>query len=131
MIWWENTSGDGSTWSEATVDSVFGGATSVYAGDIDADVSGLRITLEDDEALEAEIADQSNIAERHCLAVDRARHAFARDSVEIGGLRHCDPPLLGAAHEIRSVLVTPARFEQLAADLAVSSCVVLQRHAGP
>jgi hypothetical protein len=37
IAWWENTNGDGSTWTEVTVDSGFGGAASVYAADVDGD----------------------------------------------------------------------------------------------
>jgi hypothetical protein len=35
--WWENTTGDGTSWTEHTVDSSFGGAQAVYAADMDGD----------------------------------------------------------------------------------------------
>ena len=35
--WWENTSGDGSTWAGANIDGAFTGAVSVHAGDLDGD----------------------------------------------------------------------------------------------
>jgi hypothetical protein len=37
IAWWENTSGDGTTWTEHAVDGAFDGAASVYATDIDGD----------------------------------------------------------------------------------------------
>jgi PKD repeat protein len=37
IIWWENTSGDGSTWTEHTVDNTFDGAISVDTADVDGD----------------------------------------------------------------------------------------------
>lgn len=37
ISWWENTSGDGTTWSEHAIDVDFNGAYSVYAADIDRD----------------------------------------------------------------------------------------------
>ncbi len=37
IAWWENTAGDGTTWTEHTVDGDFVGANSVYAADIDGD----------------------------------------------------------------------------------------------
>jgi len=37
VIWWENTTGDGSTWSKHTVDGAFDGALSVFAADFDDD----------------------------------------------------------------------------------------------
>jgi CSLREA domain-containing protein len=37
VTWWENTAGDGSTWTERTVDGDFDGANSVYAADVDGD----------------------------------------------------------------------------------------------
>ena len=37
ITWWENTTGNGTVWTEHTVDGDFGGAYSVYAADIDGD----------------------------------------------------------------------------------------------
>ena len=37
ITWWENDAGDGSTWTERTVDGDFDGARSVYAADVDGD----------------------------------------------------------------------------------------------
>ena len=37
ITWWENTAGDGSIWSETTIDANFDGTTSVYATDVDGD----------------------------------------------------------------------------------------------
>jgi len=37
ITWWENTAGDGTAWTEHTVDGDFDGATSVYAADVDRD----------------------------------------------------------------------------------------------
>jgi hypothetical protein len=37
ITWWENTSGDGTAWSEHTVEGNFDGAYSVYAADVDGD----------------------------------------------------------------------------------------------
>ena len=37
VLWWENTAGDGSAWSEQTVDASVDGAYSVRAGDADGD----------------------------------------------------------------------------------------------
>jgi hypothetical protein len=37
ITWWENTAGDGTAWTEHTVDGSFDGATSVYAADVDGD----------------------------------------------------------------------------------------------
>ncbi len=37
LTWWENTNGNGTDWSEHTVDANFYGARSVYAADVDGD----------------------------------------------------------------------------------------------
>jgi len=37
IAWWENTAGDGTAWTKHLLDSLFEGATSVYAADIDGD----------------------------------------------------------------------------------------------
>ena len=37
ITWWENTAGDGTAWTERTVDGAFDGAWSVYAADVDGD----------------------------------------------------------------------------------------------
>ncbi len=37
IAWWENTAGDGTAWTEHTVDGAFDFARSVYAADIDGD----------------------------------------------------------------------------------------------
>ena len=37
ITWWENTAGDGTAWTEHTVDGTFNGAYSVYAADMDGD----------------------------------------------------------------------------------------------
>ncbi len=37
ITWWENTTGDGTTWTERTIDAAFDGAISVYAADVDGD----------------------------------------------------------------------------------------------
>ena len=37
ISWWENTNGDGTSWTKHTVDGSFGGARSVYAADINND----------------------------------------------------------------------------------------------
>ena len=37
ITWWENTAGDGSTWTEHTIDGEFNGAVSVTAADVDGD----------------------------------------------------------------------------------------------
>ena len=37
ITWWENVWGDGSVWSEHVVDNNFGGATTVFATDVDGD----------------------------------------------------------------------------------------------
>ncbi len=37
VTWWENLAGDGSSWNEHTADFAFGGASSVYAADLDGD----------------------------------------------------------------------------------------------
>ena len=37
ITWWENTTGDGSAWTEHTIDGDFDGAGSLYATDIDGD----------------------------------------------------------------------------------------------
>ena len=37
ITWWENTAGDGSSWSEETIRSNFSGALSVHAADVDGD----------------------------------------------------------------------------------------------
>ena len=37
ITWWENTAGDGSVWSEHTVDGDFDGAHCVYSADVDGD----------------------------------------------------------------------------------------------
>ena len=37
IAWWENTAGDGTAWTEHTVDGAFDGAFSVYATDVDGD----------------------------------------------------------------------------------------------
>ncbi len=37
VIWWENTAGDGTAWTEHMVDSYFNNARSVYAADLDGD----------------------------------------------------------------------------------------------
>jgi flagellar hook assembly protein FlgD len=51
IAWWENTAGNGSAWTEHTVDGSFDGAFAVYAADIDGDgdvdVLGAAITADD------------------------------------------------------------------------------------
>ena len=51
ITWWENTAGDGSTWTEHTVEGAFDGAMSVYStdvdGDGDADVLGAALVADD------------------------------------------------------------------------------------
>ncbi|MEM1177496.1 MAG: ECF-type sigma factor [Acidobacteriota bacterium] len=37
VLWWENTSGDGATWNERTIDSDFAGVNGVYVADVDRD----------------------------------------------------------------------------------------------
>jgi len=37
IAWWENTAGDGSTWTEHTIDAAFDQASSVFASDVDRD----------------------------------------------------------------------------------------------
>ena len=37
ITWWENTTGDGTVWTEHTVDGNFDGAISVHAADVDGD----------------------------------------------------------------------------------------------
>ena len=37
IAWWENTAGDGTAWTEHTVDGTFDGARSVYTADVDGD----------------------------------------------------------------------------------------------
>ena len=37
IAWFENTAGDGSTWTERVIDSTYGGARDVYAADVDGD----------------------------------------------------------------------------------------------
>ncbi len=37
ITWWENTAGDGTAWTEHTIDGAFGGAVSVHAEDVDGD----------------------------------------------------------------------------------------------
>ena len=37
ITWWENTAGDGSVWTEHTVDGAFYDAVSVYAADVNGD----------------------------------------------------------------------------------------------
>ncbi|MCP3962133.1 MAG: DUF11 domain-containing protein [bacterium] len=37
IAWWENTAGDGSAWTKATIATGFNGTRSVYAADLDAD----------------------------------------------------------------------------------------------
>ena len=37
ITWWENTTGDGTTWTKHTVDGAFDWACSVYAADVDGD----------------------------------------------------------------------------------------------
>ncbi len=37
ITWWENTAGDGSVWTEHTIDGAFAGPFSVYATDVDGD----------------------------------------------------------------------------------------------
>ncbi len=51
IAWWENTSGDGSAWTEHTVDGFFDVACSVYAADVDGDgdMDVLGAAWDDDE----------------------------------------------------------------------------------
>ncbi|MEM8960182.1 MAG: FG-GAP-like repeat-containing protein [Acidobacteriota bacterium] len=37
VLWWENTSGDGTAWTEHMIDASYAGASGVYAGDLDGD----------------------------------------------------------------------------------------------
>ena len=37
LAWWENTTGDGTSWTEHMLDGSFDGAWSVYAADVDGD----------------------------------------------------------------------------------------------
>ncbi|MGB0384626.1 MAG: FG-GAP-like repeat-containing protein [Ardenticatenaceae bacterium] len=37
LKWWENTAGEGSSWTEGTLDGAFAGAKSLYAADLDGD----------------------------------------------------------------------------------------------
>jgi hypothetical protein len=50
ITWWENTAGDGTAWTEHTVDGAFDGAVSVYAVDVDddGDMDILGSALDDD-----------------------------------------------------------------------------------
>jgi hypothetical protein len=37
ITWWENATGDGTSWTEHTIDGSFNGAHSVHAADVDGD----------------------------------------------------------------------------------------------
>ena len=47
IAWWENTAGNGTAWTEHTVDGAFDAAYSVHAADVDGDVLGAAANAAD------------------------------------------------------------------------------------
>ena len=97
ITWWENSAGDGSTWTEHIADGDFNGAVSVYAtdvdGDGDTDILGAAVTDDDITWWENTVGDGSTWTE-HAVDSDfnGARSVFAAD-VDGDG----DTDILGAA----------------------------------
>jgi len=84
VIWWENTDGTGSTWTEHLIDDNFIGANSVYASDVDGDGDSdvLGAAGSSDEVAWWENADGSGTSwTKHTVddAFDYASSVFAAD----------------------------------------------------
>jgi hypothetical protein len=103
IAWWENTAGDGTSWTEHTVDDAFDGAASVYAADVDEDgdldILGAGANADDIAWWENTLGDGSDWTEHTVDAdFDGAVSVYAAD-VDGDG----DPDMLGAAdiaHEV-------------------------------
>ena len=84
VTWWENTAGDGSAWTEHTVEGDFDGAQSVYAADVDGDgdLDVLAVAFEADDVTwwENALGDGSAWTEQTVDAdFDGARSVYAAD----------------------------------------------------
>ena len=99
ITWWENTTGDGTAWTEHTVDGAFDGARSVYAADVDGDgdmdVLGAASGANEIAWWENTTGDGSTWTEHSVVvAFDGANSVYAAD-VDGDG----DMDVLGAANE--------------------------------
>jgi hypothetical protein len=99
VLWWENTAGDGTAWTEHAVDEEILGAISVYAVDVDSDgdVDVLGAAYYDDEVSWWENAAGDGTAwVEHAIgdAVGGAISVFAADMDGDG-----DVDALGAAYD--------------------------------
>ena len=103
IAWWENTAGDGTSWTERTVDGAFVGAISVYAADVDGDgdmdVLGAAL-MDDDIAWWENTAGDGTSWTVHAVdvAFDGARSVYAAD-VDGDG----DMDVLGAAENADNI----------------------------
>ncbi|MBD3165892.1 T9SS type A sorting domain-containing protein, partial [bacterium] len=84
ITWWENTNGDGSSWSSRPVTTEFGGARAVYATDMDSDgdVDVLGSAFDDDRIAWWENTAGTGLSwEEHAVlnSLDGARGVFAAD----------------------------------------------------
>ncbi len=97
ITWWENAAGDGTVWTEHTVDGSFDGARSVYAADVDGD-GDLDILgaaqIADDITWWENTAGDGTVWFEHTVngGFDGARSVYAADVDDDG-----DMDILGAA----------------------------------
>ena len=83
ITWWENAVGDGSVWTEHTIDGSFGGAASVYSADVDGDgdldVLGAGFIASDITWWENTTGDGSVWTEHKVDGVDGAQSVYSAD----------------------------------------------------
>ncbi|MHC4395858.1 MAG: FG-GAP repeat domain-containing protein [Planctomycetota bacterium] len=103
IAWWENTAGDGTSWTEHAVDSDFDGASCVYAADVDGDgdldVLGAAYNADDMVWWDNTVGDGTNWAEYTVdFEFDGASCIYAADVDSDGDL-----DVLGAAGDSNEI----------------------------
>ena len=97
IVWWENTTGEGSAWSKHAIDANFNGACAVYAADVDGDgdvdVLGAAIVAADVAWWENTAGDGSAWSDHTINANFDEAHAVYAADVDGDG----DVDVLGAA----------------------------------